>query len=184
MVEMKVETTEPDPSATSLVNDNIVNTATAATKEPVLGEFTSAEDRKATEQAKEIIEEIKAEKKGETSTNTHQAGESNGTATESNVKKETSDSSKVGPTTDNGSQIKQETNGETKSSTKTAAPGGENTGDRGAGSKRGGYQGVKRFEDYRKNVKTDFTAQRESSDPDEIRKQVNILTYQSLLRFD
>jgi len=177
MVDIKVEATEPDPSASSIVNDNTINNDSTAATDPILGESTDAGDRKATEAAKEIIAEIKAKEKEGDGTDSKEAGESNGTADESISEKEVHGSLKPDQTMTVAPEIKKEINGDAKPYDKTTAPGDGNTGDRRAGNKRGGYQGGRKFEDYRKNVKTDFTAQKESSDPDEIRKQVKLLAY-------
>lgn len=150
MVDVNVDNIETDPAASSLQNDNTINDGGAAIEKPAVADHTTRSEGEAAGAVDQAASEAKAE--GEA------AGKSAG------VNKE---AKKENTVTLDGSNKTAAVNGKSGANSQD-----RDVGDRGSGHKRGGHQGGRKFEDYRKNVKTDFTAQKESDDPIEIRKQV------------
>lgn len=157
MVDMKVDSTETDPAASSLENDNTVKDDGGAVEKPILADDTTKSEGQIVGAVDQVASKGEAE--------TEAAGKSDGAG--EGDKSVNEEGKKENAVTLDGLNKNPAVNG--KSGADSHDP---DTGDRRSGYKRGGHQGGKKFEDYRKNVKTDFTAQKESKDPVEIRKQV------------
>lgn len=156
MVDKKVETTETAPLVSSLENDKTVKDDSGALEKSVMADSTTKSEGQATGEEDQVATKPKAE--GEDAGKSDGAEEKHKAVIEAAETKDKaiSDGSKNAAANGQGGASSQH----------------RDTGDRRSGYKRGGQQGSRKFEDYRKNVKTDFTAQKESEDPVEIRKQV------------
>jgi hypothetical protein len=157
MVDVNIDTIETDTAASSLQNHNTVNDGGAAVEKPVVADHTTKSEGEAAGAVDQAASEAKAE--GEA------AGKSDGA--EERSKAVNKEAKKESTATLDGSNKTAAANGKSGANSQD-----QDVGDRRSGHKRGGHQGGRKFEDYRKNVKTDFTAQKESNDPVEIRKQV------------
>ena len=154
MVDMKVETTQTDPAASSVENDTTANDDGG--KPVVAGDTTKSEGQTAGA-VDQVASQVKAE--GEAAGKSDGAEETQETMNQEAKKK--------------GLAIADDLNMNGGMNGKSGANSHDrDAGDRRSGNKHGGHQGGRKFEDYRKNVKTDFTAQKESNDPVAIRKQV------------
>lgn len=151
MVAMKGETTE-----SSLVNDKTVKDDSGAIEKSVIADSTTKREGQAAGEDDQVAMKPKAE--GE------DAGKSDGAEEKPKAVIEAAET-KDKAVFDGSKNAAAHGQGGASSQRRDA-------GDRRSGYKRGGHQGNRKFEDYRKNVKTDFTAQKESEDPVEIRKQV------------
>ncbi|KAI9718597.1 MAG: hypothetical protein M1812_004048 [Candelaria pacifica] len=186
MVEMKVETTEPDPSATSISNDQTVNSEGATVPGQVVGKSDEIEGAKTGDE--EMQEQgsggVTAQEKPDTDRVIKETTESksknkpialDATAAPSNTMTEkatvTEESS--------ASQAEKDTKEDSKSA---ESKGSGRTSRDFKPRSREDYESRK--PNYNENVKTDFTSQKESDDPDQIRKQVEFYFSDSNLPFD
>ena len=164
MVEMKAETAEPDPSATSLTNDETLNTegsvaGTVIPKEVHTGAAPTLEE------VTKVINDVEKQKIA------------NGTSTDAAVKTEghAAPAGEVAVEAEK-KEITHEVENEEGSSheenkTEPASRrGGNPRNSHSTNRKHNNPQ--KLYKNFRDNVKSDFSAQEESSDPVEIRKQV------------
>ena len=169
MADLKVETTEPDPSATSIANDETVN-AEKSTDLPAKAEDIQAnavaDSAPLAEEVKAVMEDVQTEDRvGVTSDETavktegHDPAEPNGNVSE--VKDEVN-------TTEKGPGPKDRRRDKSRDAGKRY-----NERDRNFNKdrKHGGYRSGPK-QNYSDNVKSDLTSQKESSDPVEIRRQV------------
>lgn len=158
MVDMKVDPIETDPAASSLDNDNTLDDDGSAIQKPIVAEDTAKSEGQAVGTVDQVVSKAKEESEAPGNSD---GAEENGPAVNEEAKEE---NPAILGRLDKVAAV----NGNSGAKSRDRDP-----GERRPGSKRGGHQGGRKFEDYRKNVKTDFTAQKESSDPVEIRKQVH-----------
>ncbi|KAL8714976.1 MAG: hypothetical protein Q9225_006461 [Loekoesia sp. 1 TL-2023] len=155
MADTKLETIEPDPSATAISNDMSVNTETVIqNSDPTADANPKVEnDLPSIDDVDAAIAEVEARRKQKEEVNNKEpskevAVETNGHASEAK-KDEKLDAEKKEPS----ERVKE--------------------GQRWNNRDRNGGRPRKDFQDYTKNYKSDLTSQKESSDPVAIRKQVN-----------
>ncbi len=177
MVDMKVETTESDPSATSIGNDQTVNSEGATVPGQIIGKSDEIEG------AKTGDEEIHEQGSGEI--NVQEKPDTGADTTKTDGPKPED----IEATTDAKDTSSGVSKGDEKATQSVSTTQGENTanGDakpvEGKGRSqtrrsdatktRGTNQGRRGKPNFNKNVKTDFTSQKETDDPNEIRKQVS-----------
>ena len=157
MVDTNVETTTTDPAASSLENDKTVNDDAGTIVKSGAADGTVEREGQVTGEVDQVLTDSKAD------------GEDTGkpAATDESHKAVIEGTKKTDQATSDSPNKNAAANGKLGATSHD-----RDTGNRGLGNKRGGHQGGRKFEDFRKNVKTDFTSQKESSDPNEIRKQV------------
>ncbi|KAI4096302.1 MAG: hypothetical protein LQ344_001128 [Seirophora lacunosa] len=157
MAATNLETTEPDPSATAIANDTTVNkdTVLEASNPTADAQSKIESDLPSTHEVDKAIAAVEAKK--------NQAGEA----------------PKDVPVETNGHDVSDKNNAmevetATKEPSERVKEGQKwNNRDRGGrGRGRGRARSGKDLENFRKNYKSDLTAQEESSDPVAIRKQV------------
>ena len=154
MVEMKTETTEPDPSATSLSNDENINTKDSAAGTVIPKEAHT----KAAPTLEEVTKVIKDVEKQQAP---------NGSSDDTAVKTEAKDA----PVSEGGVDAeKKDSNGETEQTESRSRKEDNHRNSHNTNKKYNNSQ--KPYKNFRNNAKSDLTAQEESSDPIEIRKQV------------
>ncbi|KAI9696797.1 MAG: hypothetical protein M1836_005159 [Candelina mexicana] len=186
MVDMNVETTEPDPSANPIGNDQTVDSEGATVPGQIVGKSDELEGAKTgdEEMHEQSSGDIKVQEKPDTGNNIEERSEpksedkpvaSDAKNAPSNHTSEETTSRVEAPTL----RGDKESNGGSKTA---ESKGRGQTGRESNPRFRGAYQGPRL--DFRKNVKTDFTSQKESNDPNEIRKQVEFYFSDSNLPFD
>ena len=166
MVDMQLETVMPDPSATSLANDETAAAKSGETTELDGSGVVPTENNGMSEvgpsidEVKDVMEDIKSEDQLAISHD------------------EVSVEIKGHEVSANGAvpELPKATSPEASNDTKDGKPtnGRRNSGHQTRGRDRKyGNKSDRPFKNYRENVKSDLTSQEESSDPVAIRKQVD-----------
>lgn len=153
MVEMKTEITEPDPSATSLSNDETINTENSAVGTGP--EEVQSGAAPTLEEVTKVIKDVEKQKAP------------NGSSDDTAVKTEGHEA----PAKEGGVEAeKKDSNGEAEQTESISHREDNHRISHNTNKKHNNSQ--KPFKNFRNNVKSDLTTQEESSDPVEIRKQV------------
>ncbi|SLM33837.1 rna-binding la domain protein [Lasallia pustulata] len=166
MVELKTESTEPDPSAISLPNDETINTENAAADTDIPKEaHTGAAPT--LEEVTKVIDEVEKQEapNGSSDDIVVKTGGHEVTASEGGADAEKKDSNGEAEQTESGSHREDNHRNSHKTNKKYNSS-------------------QKPYKDFRNNVKSDLTGQEESSDPVEIRKQVEFYFSDSNLPMD
>ncbi|KAI9816228.1 MAG: hypothetical protein M1827_001829 [Pycnora praestabilis] len=185
---------EADPSATSVGNDQTVNTDGATVPGQVIGKSDELEGANTGEDivSGDGVEDMKTEDKQDTKEDIKMEGNEPNVAVKVGDHEELQRAPESKPASHALDQDETNPSVETSESQdkledKKAESGAEKDG-RGQryGSSRGGRQWKPGFrkENFGKNVKSDLTSQKESSDPAEIRKQVEFYFSDSNLPLD
>lgn len=153
MVEMKTEITEPDPSATSLSSDQTINTDISAAGIVLPKDVDS--EAASLEELTKIIKDVEKQEAP------------NGSSDDTAVKTEGHEAS-ASEKGANGEE--KDSKGEVEQTESSNHKGDSNRNPHNSSKKYNNSQ--KPYRNFRNNVKSDLTAQEESSDPVEIRKQV------------
>lgn len=154
MVEMKIETTEPDPSATLLSIDEPISTETSAAG-TVPPKDVPSEGAPTLEEVTKVIKDVEKEEAP------------NGSSDDTAVKTEGHEA----PAGERGVDgEKKDSNGAAEQTESRNHREDSNRNSHNSNKKYNNSQ--KPYKNFRNNVKSDLTAQEESSDPVEIRKQV------------
>ena len=175
MADVQAETIKPDPSATSIANDEALN---AKLSDNAAGLLTSTKPTDVEVGADEVQDAVK---------NTNPEADSSGESKDVSVKTnghEIVEGSR-GTTASAGSLARQEdtANGAGKYSSNSSKSKVETVkhSDHSSRSKSYSKESKSLRRDFSQNVKSDLTSQAESSDPVEIRKQVEQSSYKGLM---
>ncbi|MCJ1288158.1 hypothetical protein MMC26_007513 [Xylographa opegraphella] len=192
MAELTTETIEPDPSATSIANDETVNSGDTIANSTV----TKSVDIEATTKPASTSDEVKARPEGAVTEDTTESVEkgvsvkTDGHAISHSAEKE-GILSKTTTTEDESRSTKVvEPTNELNPKEAESADATNISGERGSHSSRGNRGGRngnhpnKPYVNYSDNIKSDMTSQEESSDPVAIRKQVEFYFSDSNLHMD
>ena len=156
MADTKLETIEPDPSATAISNDLSVNAETVLQDSNPTADANSKveNDLPSTDDVDKVIAEVESRRK--------QKEEASGKEPSKEVAVET-----------NGHETSENKNADVdaKREPSERVKEGQNWNNRDR-NRDHNSKPKKNFQDYKKNYKSDLTSQQESSDPVAIRKQV------------
>ncbi|MCJ1381168.1 hypothetical protein MMC17_004277 [Xylographa soralifera] len=192
MTELTTETVEPDPSATSIANDETVNAGDTTTKTTM----TKSEDIETTNKPAPISDEVKTVAGGSVTEDTtdsaekdvtvkteghaisHSAKEDDTLSGKTTTEEQSQPAKATELTNDVGTKENQSTDSYNASGDRGSHP---NRGNRGG---KNGNHSNRPYINYSDNVKSDLTSQEESSDPVAIRKQVEFYFSDSNLHMD
>ncbi|MCJ1402906.1 hypothetical protein MMC11_006127 [Xylographa trunciseda] len=192
MAELTTETVEPDPSSTSIANDETVNAEGIISRTDVL----EGEDAETASKPAPVMNEVKVEAGGaETEDTKVGAGEDVSVKTEGHAIPDSAEKDDIAARnieTEEGSQSTHVAESAVDIGTKdtqsnhTHGTSGETASHSSRGN-RGGRNlnhSTRPYVNYSDNIKSDLTSQEESSDPAAIRKQVEFYFSDSNLHMD